>query len=793
MKRLILVALGIILFNFSAFSQGVPCTSVRIVPSAQYPTIESATNSAPSGTCVEVNQGAAYYITTWFYVPRGVTLKLKAGVTVNFLLNCPIEGCLETQGTQTLKVYLNFGHNVGMGCYGQLKCTNTIFANYSNGSTWDGIMMMGQGINSTSGSTLDSCIITGVHYSYNGSGAALWILESDNVIVRYCNISGLSNHNTTGIYVDRSTNIQIYKNKLQNNREGFVGNFNSNITFGPVSPLDYNNGNNIIKGNRDAGILAHHGTTILLDPYYYNYNDISGNGVSGNVVGYDAEAWDHSRIYANGNYWGGINPPRVNYDATSYIDYSSPLPNAPVLNISTGVIEENNPTDICGMGMLNKATNEEDKLLQKAFEFLASENYTEALNIFKSIASTSKDNGTVYAQALGGISTISKITGDKGLLEYLKGESKGSPIAKLVYAGALVGFGSYDEAILEYDAIAKNYPGTNHEVQALVKISYTYLLYKKDLVKAGEILDKVTKVAGSKPDPKYGYYIDEDVSVRFLRGIVNKLTYGSNWPEGDKLTYLIHMLGLADNWSEVENLCRVIISKFKTDPNSIAGAENVYNYALSSISYLCSMSRDEDFSKNFGLDSKELFEYLKSHTKDDENSTPWQRVIYAITLSKLGRYEEAILEFEAIIPCYGSDAYGLSMKTELLRQIQIIYKYFLKDHNKEAEIEARIDKLNSVVSVEEPAEVPTEYSLSQNYPNPFNPTTTIQYSIPKDEYVKLAVYDVTGKVVKELVNGHKSAGRYNVEFNASGYASGIYYYRIEAGAYKNTQKMVLMK
>ena len=86
-----------------------------------------------------------------------------------------------------------------------------------------------------------------------------------------------------------------------------------------------------------------------------------------------------------------------------------------------------------------------------------------------------------------------------------------------------------------------------------------------------------------------------------------------------------------------------------------------------------------------------------------------------------------------------------------------------------------------------------EYNLSRNYPNPFNPTTTIQFAIPKDEYVKLVVYDITGKVVKELVNGYKSAGRYNVEFNASGYASGIYYYKIEAGMYKSVQKMMLMK
>jgi photosystem II stability/assembly factor-like uncharacterized protein len=98
-----------------------------------------------------------------------------------------------------------------------------------------------------------------------------------------------------------------------------------------------------------------------------------------------------------------------------------------------------------------------------------------------------------------------------------------------------------------------------------------------------------------------------------------------------------------------------------------------------------------------------------------------------------------------------------------------------------------------VIFVDEPEEIPTTYSLSQNYPNPFNPTTIIQYSIPKDEFVKLTVYDISGKVVTELVSGYKSAGKYSVEFNAGNYASGTYYYKLEAGEYKNIQKMVLVK
>ena len=785
-KNLVLsLAFGIIfLFSSIAFAQGPTlCTSTRQVPTATYPTIQSATNNAPSGTCVVVSPGA-YQILNWFYVPVGVKLILPAGTTVDFLHNCTIDGCLETQGTRTVKVYLNFGHNLGLGCYGQLKCTNTIFANYSQGSTWDGVWLMGDkvGTNRTSGSVLDSCIISGVKYSLTGAGAALWILDSYDVTVKFCKIQNLVGNSTTGIYIEGSKDIHVYKNYLKNNREGLVGNFDSFIYFGSASPLGPNDGNNIITGNSDAGILAHHRTTIFLDPYYWNYNDISGNG------GYAADLWDHSTIYARGNYWG-VYPPNVTYDPTSYIDYSSPLSSPPVLNLSTGFIENNNPINIGGM--LNKAinTSSDDELL-KAFELLSLKDYTEALNIFKSIALTSKDNVAVYAQALSGISTISKITGDKDLLKYLKDESKNA-IAKLTYASTLVGFGSYDEAISEYEAVAKSYPGTNYEIQALVKISYTYLLYKKDLVKAEEILDKVTKVAGSKVDPNTGYYKDEDVSVRFLRGMVDKQTYGSNWPGEGRLVHVIASLMDAKEYTELANLSKGIISSFETDPNSVAGGRSIYGEALNSIAYLCVMSRDENFAKNFELDSKELFEYLKARTKDNENATVWERLTYAGVLGG----EQAISEYEDILkmPSLGYDEYGISLRLTILQHIKFIYQG-LNDPNRVKETNARIDKLiNGVTSVEKPTELPTEYSISQNYPNPFNPTTTIQFAIPKDEYVKLVVYDVTGKVVTELVNGYKSAGRYNVEFNASGYASGIYYYRIEAGAYKSVQKMMLIK
>lgn len=89
--------------------------------------------------------------------------------------------------------------------------------------------------------------------------------------------------------------------------------------------------------------------------------------------------------------------------------------------------------------------------------------------------------------------------------------------------------------------------------------------------------------------------------------------------------------------------------------------------------------------------------------------------------------------------------------------------------------------------------IPSDYKLEQNYPNPFNPTTTIYYDIPKSSDVKIVVYDMLGHEVMTLVNEQKNAGRYSVVMDGTDLASGIYMYRISAGAYTDTRKMTLIK
>ena len=90
-------------------------------------------------------------------------------------------------------------------------------------------------------------------------------------------------------------------------------------------------------------------------------------------------------------------------------------------------------------------------------------------------------------------------------------------------------------------------------------------------------------------------------------------------------------------------------------------------------------------------------------------------------------------------------------------------------------------------------EVPSAFTLKQNYPNPFNPATTIQFSIPESEQVKLSVYDVTGKGINVLINEYLNAGEYSFKWNASNFSSGVYFYKLKAGSFIGIKKMILIK
>jgi hypothetical protein len=91
------------------------------------------------------------------------------------------------------------------------------------------------------------------------------------------------------------------------------------------------------------------------------------------------------------------------------------------------------------------------------------------------------------------------------------------------------------------------------------------------------------------------------------------------------------------------------------------------------------------------------------------------------------------------------------------------------------------------------SESPTEFSLGQNFPNPFNPSTIIQYTLPHRAHVTLTVYNTLGQQIATLVNSDIDAGYHELQFNATSLASGVYFYRMQAGGYVQTRSLCLIR
>jgi sugar lactone lactonase YvrE len=105
----------------------------------------------------------------------------------------------------------------------------------------------------------------------------------------------------------------------------------------------------------------------------------------------------------------------------------------------------------------------------------------------------------------------------------------------------------------------------------------------------------------------------------------------------------------------------------------------------------------------------------------------------------------------------------------------------------------RLIDLNEIVSSNLENTPPDRFFLDQNYPNPFNPNTTIRFSLPQQSMVKLELFDILGSRITQLVSGEFAAGMHEINFNGNDFTSGIYFYRIEAGDFVSTKKLILVK
>jgi hypothetical protein len=196
-------------------------------------------------------------------------------------------------------------------------------------------------------------------------------------------------------------------------------------------------------------------------------------------------------------------------------------------------------------------------------------------------------------------------------------------------------------------------------------------------------------------------------------------------------------------------------------------------------------------NKHYGKIKKFLGDIYLKDKKFDDAMTAYNDVINNSSTD----YDAINARFEKLF-AYFHVKNNISMASQILSELKdmnltdqehLIRLNIVSDLIDGANI--RLNKKASTISVK----IPLSYELSQNYPNPFNPNTIISYSLPKPGNVTLKVYDILGKEVASLVNEYKSEGNYNVNFNASRFASGVYIYQLRANDIILSKKMVLTK
>ncbi|MCE1164967.1 MAG: T9SS type A sorting domain-containing protein [Bacteroidetes bacterium] len=316
-------------------------------------------------------------------------------------------------------------------------------------------------------------------------------------------------------------------------------------------------------------------------------------------------------------------------------------------------------------------------------------------------------------------------------------------------------------------------------------------------------------VVFSKTNPNYGFAESDPSSGAGSVFYVQKTTNaGANWT-------LINPPGISGNASAQNSLCIIDNQFFGFGLNNSAvvyltsnGGTNWYSGALglSATSLFTSALAFND-AKLIGVAA--LSGSFPSISRTTNGGTSWT-VINAggsatTTNSALkwinGTNTVYFLGQVAASSCfYKSTDAGLSWTSQTCSGVNFFHFDFVRVGTTvtgyASTLSGAIYKLTETVTLVNSGgtTVPTEYKLEQNYPNPFNPSTTISFSIPKQEFVTLKVYNSAGKEVAVIVNKQLNAGKYEENFNASEkLSSGVYFYKLTAGNFSETRKFMLIK
>jgi hypothetical protein len=181
------------------------------------------------------------------------------------------------------------------------------------------------------------------------------------------------------------------------------------------------------------------------------------------------------------------------------------------------------------------------------------------------------------------------------------------------------------------------------------------------------------------------------------------------------------------------------------------------------------------------------------------------RELAAKTLVRMHRYQDAITEYEDIISSSSDSAEILCCELNIIETYMLIPTgggnspqftgrlAYLRPASRTDALRMIHERIGHVKSGTATVEVPGTFQLSQNYPNPFNAFTKINYSLPKASKVTIKLYDILGRLVKELVNDFKDVGYHSLTFDGTNLSSGVYFYKLEAGTFVDSKKMVIVK
>ena len=226
-----------------------------------------------------------------------------------------------------------------------------------------------------------------------------------------------------------------------------------------------------------------------------------------------------------------------------------------------------------------------------------------------------------------------------------------------------------------------------------------------------------------------------------------------------------------------------LLINFDFPPPSIRAVTNIKNNLIDEII----ISPGEDYNTYFMMD-----DYINTHSFIDE----CQFIVY----DSLNTFEY-VLWYEPVQPHSTWDTLHFQIPLDTVCTIEgypfgsgvCQFKLYIYEHSTCIDSIVHPVKIRRIGMAIEHNPVPSKYHLYQNYPNPFNPTTTIAYILPKKSYVKITIYDLSGRLIETLVDAEKFTGFHQVNWYAGKYSSGIYFYKIETDNFVDFKKCLLVK